>query len=318
MNILITGVAGFIGFNLAKCLLNKNYKVYGIDNFDPYYSILLKEKRLNNLKNNKQFIFKQLDLTDKKKLNIFFKNKKFDLIINLAAQAGVRYSLINPTKYIDTNIFSFLNLIELANKHQIKKIMYASSSSVYGENTNFPLKENEELNPKNIYAVSKKMNEEIAETHHKISKINFIGLRFFTIYGEWGRPDMFMFKLFKAFFLKKTFYLNNYGNHLRDFTYIDDATKIIEKLIQKKFIGNDIFNICSNKPQNILKIVKKFSKKNKTKIKMTSINKADVLKTHGCNNKIKKLINYKKFSNFETFFEKTFKWYKDNKIYNIK
>ena len=143
MNILITGVAGFIGFNLAKCLLNKNYKVYGIDNFDPYYSILLKKKRLNNLKNNKQFIFKQLDLTDKKKLNIFFKNKKFDLIINLAAQAGVRYSLINPTKYIDTNIFSFLNLIELANKHQIKKIMYASSSSVYGENTNFPLKENE-------------------------------------------------------------------------------------------------------------------------------------------------------------------------------
>jgi UDP-glucuronate 4-epimerase len=318
MNILITGVAGFIGFNLAKCLLNKKYKIYGIDNFDSYYSILLKKKRLNNLKKNKRFVFSQLDLTDKKKTNIFFKNKKFDLIINLAAQAGVRYSLINPKKYIDTNIFGFLNLIEQANKHKIKKIMYASSSSVYGENTNFPLKESEELNPKNIYAVSKKLNEEIAETYHKISKINFIGLRFFTIYGEWGRPDMFMFKLFKAFFLKKTFYLNNYGNHLRDFTYIDDATNIIEKLIKKKIIGNSVFNICSNKPQNILKIVQKFNKKNKTKIKMISINKADVLKTHGCNNKIKKFINYKKFSNFEIFFEKTFKWYKNNKIYNIK
>ena len=176
----------------------------------------------------------------------------------------------------------------------------------------------QELNPKNIYAVSKKLNEEIAETYHKINKINFIGLRFFTVYGEWGRPDMFMFKLFKAFFLKNFFYLNNYGNHLRDFTYIDDVTKIIEKLIQKKFTGNKIYNICSNKPQNILKIVKKFCKKNKTKIKMISMNKADALKTHGCNDKIKKYINHKKFSNFETSFEKTFKWYKDNKIYNIK
>jgi UDP-glucuronate 4-epimerase len=315
MNILITGVAGFIGFNLAKYLLNKKYNIYGIDNLDSYYSILLKKKRLNNLRKNKRFFFNHLDIADKNKTNFFFKNKKFDLIINLAAQAGVRYSIKNPRKYIDTNIFGFLNLIEQANKHKIENIMYASSSSVYGENKNFPLKESEELNPKNIYAVSKKLNEEIAETYHKISKINFIGLRFFTIYGEWGRPDMFMYKLFKAFFLKKTFYLNNYGNHLRDFTYIDDVTNIIEKLIKKKFTGNSVFNICSDNPQNILNIVKNFTKKHKTNIKMIPINKADVLKTHGNNTKIKKLTLFNKFSDFEYSFSKTFEWYKKNRIF---
>jgi UDP-glucuronate 4-epimerase len=140
-------------------------------------------------------------------------------------------------------------------------------------------------------------------------------LRFFTIYGEWGRPDMFMYKLFKAFFLKKTFYLNNYGNHLRDFTYIDDVTNIIEKLIKKKFTGNSVFNICSDNPQNILNIVKNFTKKHKTNIKMIPINKADVLKTHGNNTKIKKLTLFNKFSDFEYSFSKTFEWYKKNRIF---
>jgi len=243
MKILITGVAGFIGFNLADYLLKKKYKIYGLDNFDSYYSTKLKKKRLKILNKSKNFNFSKISIVNKKKLNIFFKNKKFDLIIHLAAQAGVRYSFKNPSKYIDTNILGFLNLIELAKKSKIKKIMYASSSSVYGDNTKFPLKENEELSPKNIYAVSKKLNEETAEMYHKINGINFVGLRFFTIYGEWGRPDMFMFKLFKAFFLKKTFYLNNYGNHLRDFTYIGDVVKIMDKLIKKKLMSNQIFNI---------------------------------------------------------------------------
>ena len=318
MKILITGVAGFIGFNLAEYLIKKKYTIYGLDNFDSYYSIALKKKRLTILNKNKNFIFSKVDIVNEKNLNNFFKNKKIDLIIHLAAQAGVRYSYENPSKYIDTNIFGFLNLIEQAKKRKIKKIMYASSSSVYGDNRNFPLKEHEELNPKNIYAVSKKLNEETAEMYHKIYGINFIGLRFFTIYGEWGRPDMFMFKLFKAFFLKRTFYLNNYGNHLRDFTYIGDAVKIIDKLIQKRTIGNYIFNVCSNNPQNILKIVNKFNKKNKTAVKMINMHKADVLKTHGNNSKINKFLKYKIFSNFDIFFDKTFKWYKENKIYNIK
>ena len=318
MKVLITGVVGFIGFSIAQHLLKKKHKVFGIDNFDSYYSISLKKKRLNILNKNLNFTFKKVDIVNKKKLNNFFKKKKFDKIIHLAAQAGVRYSFENPSKYIDSNIFGFLNLIDEAKKNKVKNIIYASSSSVYGDSINFPLKEKEDLNPKSIYAVSKKLNEETAEMYHKINGINFIGLRFFTIYGEWGRPDMFMFKLFKSFFLKKSFYLNNYGNHLRDFTYIGDVINIMEKLINKKINGNHIFNICSNKPQNILDIVNKFRNNNKIDIKMTKIHKADVLKTHGNNNKIKKFLKYKKFSNFNTYFSKTFEWYKKNKIYNIK
>ena len=229
----------------------------------------------------------------------------------------MRYSIINPNKYLDVNISGFMNLIKAIKNKKINKFIYASSSSVYGDSKKFPLKENDNLTPKNIYGLSKKINEEIANLKQYNFKINFIGLRFFTIFGEWGRPDMFMFKLFKAFFLKKTFYLNNYGNHIRDFTYIGDVKKIVEKLINKKISGHHIFNVCSNKPQNILKIIQKFTKYNKTKVEMISINKADVLKTHGNNYKIKKFIKYKKFSNFDLFFNKTFEWYKKNKIYKF-
>ena len=317
MQIFITGVAGFIGFNLANSFLNKGHRVYGIDNLDQYYSIKIKKKRLNILKKYKNFVFNKVDIINYAKLFNTINNKKIDVIVHLAAQAGVRYSIINPNKYLDVNISGFMNLIKAIKNKKINKFIYASSSSVYGDSKKFPLKENDNLNPKNIYGLSKKINEEIANLKQYNFKINFIGLRFFTIFGEWGRPDMFMFKLFKAFFLKKTFYLNNYGNHIRDFTYIGDVKKIVEKLINKKISGHHIFNVCSNKPQNILKIVQKFTKYNKTKVEMISINKADVLKTHGNNHKIKKFIKYKKFSNFDLFFNKTFEWYKKNKIYKF-
>ena len=317
MKIFITGVAGFIGFSLANSFLNKGHRVYGIDNLDQYYSIKIKKKRLNILKKYKNFVFNKVDIINYAKLFNTINNKKIDVIIHLAAQTGVRYSIINPNKYLDVNISGFMNLIKAIKNKKINKFIYASSSSVYGDSKKFPLKENDNLNPKNIYGLSKKINEEIANLKQYNFKINFIGLRFFTIFGEWGRPDMFMFKLFKAFFLKKTFYLNNYGNHIRDFTYIGDVKKIVEKLINKKISGHHIFNVCSNKPQNILKIVQKFTKYNKTKVEMISINKADVLKTHGNNHKIKKFIKYKKFSNFDLFFNKTFEWYKKNKIYKF-
>ena len=317
MKIFITGAAGFIGFSLANSFLNKGYRVYGIDNFDQYYSIKIKKKRLNILKKYKNFVFNKVDILNYAKLFNTINNKKIDVIIHLAAQTGVRYSIINPNKYLDVNISGFMNLIKAIKNKKINKFIYASSSSVYGNSKKFPLKENDNLNPKNIYGLSKKINEEIANLKQYNFKINFIGLRFFTIFGEWGRPDMFMFKLFKAFFLKKTFYLNNYGNHIRDFTYIGDVKKIVEKLINKNISGHHIFNVCSNKPQNILKIVQKFTKYNKTKVEMISINKADVLKTHGNNHKIKKFIKYKKFSNFDLFFNKTFEWYEKNKIYKF-
>jgi UDP-glucuronate 4-epimerase len=317
MRILVTGAAGFIGFSLSSYLLKKNHKVFGIDNFDKYYSLSLKKKRLKILNKSNNFIFNQIDINNKKKLKYFFRGKRIDIIINLAAQAGVRHSFEKPIKYINVNILGFLNLIEAAKDNKIKKFIYASSSSVYGENNNFPLKENENLNPKNIYAVSKKLNEKIAEMQQKTGSTSFVGLRFFTVYGEWGRPDMFMMKLFKSHMTNKTFYLNNYGNHLRDFTYIGDAVEAVSKLIKKRFKKHEIFNICSDNPVNIYDVVKDFNKRYPVKVKLTKIHKADILKTHGSNKKLNRNISKIKYSNFFETFYKTFEWYKKNKIYKL-
>ncbi len=308
-SVFITGVAGFIGYNLSEFLLKKNYKVYGIDNFDNYYSIKIKKKRINRLKKQKNFFFKKIDITNKKNLYNYFNKKKIDLVIHLAAQAGVRYSLLNPQKYIDVNIFGFLNVIEITKKKKIKNFFYASSSSVYGDSKKFPLKENESLKPKNIYGLSKKLNEEIANIYSKQFKMNCTGLRFFTIYGEWGRPDMFMLKLFKAYKDKQIFYLNNFGNHKRDFTYIGDAVYAVYTLIKNQMRNNNILNICSNKPIKIHDIVKYFRKKNDVKVKLTTMHKADVKDTHGDNQKLKKLIKKFKISDFLISFDKTFEWY---------
>ena len=314
MKILITGTAGFIGFNLANYFLEKGITVYGIDNFDRYYSIKVKKERIKILNKKKNFFFKKIDISKFTILNKYIKKKPIDIIIHLAAQAGVRYSLVNPNKYLDTNLSGFTNLIKAIEKKNIKKFLYASSSSVYGDSKKFPLKENDKLQPKNIYGLSKKINEELALQYSKIYKTRFIGLRFFTIYGEWGSPDMFIMKLFKSSVLKKSFYLNNYGNHKRDFTYIGDVVKIIEILIKKKTDNHRIFNICSNKPINIYNIVKKFRKNNYLNLKLIQLNKADVLKTHGDNSEIKKFTKFNKFSKFNKRFLQVLEWYKKNKV----
>ena len=194
MKILITGSAGFIGFNLAEALLKKKHLVYGIDNFDNYYSKKFKIQRNRILKKYKNFNFKKIDSTKKKELKKYLIKKSFDIVFHFAAQAGVRYSLINPDKYKKVNIQGFKKLLENLKNKDIKKFYYASSSSVYGDHKKFPLKENLILKPKNIYAISKVKNEELANKYP--NKKTFIcGLRFFTVYGEWGRPDMFIFKL---------------------------------------------------------------------------------------------------------------------------
>jgi len=312
MKILVTGSAGFIGYNICRKLLEKKNIVYGIDNFDNYYSVKYKKKRINDLKNYKNFIFHKIDITNLKQIKNYLIKFNFDIIINLAAQAGVRYSYINPCKYIDTNIRGYLNLILYSKKQKLKKIIYASSSSVYGDSINFPLKENEKLSPKNIYGSSKMLNEKISETYSKIYNIPFIGLRFFTIFGEWGRPDMFLFKLFKSYFNKDTFYLNNFGNHERDFTYIDDVTNMLVKLTLKKNKGHKVFNISSNNPININNIINNFTKSRNIKLKKIEKNKADMLKTHGDNKKILNYLNIKLNKNFEKNFLNTFNWYSKN------
>tara|TARA_B100000900_G_scaffold230759_1_gene195957 strand:+ start:5416 stop:6378 length:963 start_codon:yes stop_codon:yes gene_type:complete len=315
MQILITGAAGFIGFNLSKYLSKKNIKVFGIDNINNYYSRSLKLDRIKELKKFKKFNFKKIDIRSEKKLSIFLKKKKIDVIIHLAAQAGVRYSLVNPTEFVQNNILGFYNVVNIAQKNNIKKIFYASSSSVYGDSNNFPLKENQIINPKNIYSLSKKNNEEMAEIFSKQFNIKLIGLRFFTIYGEWGRPDMFLMKyLTSSFDRTKKFYLNNFGNHTRDFTYILDACEIIEKLIfsKKKQMKHQIFNICSNNPIKMLNIINEINRltAKKPKIYKRRLQEADVIKTHGSNKKILSIIGNKKFKHIKNGLLNTLNWFK--------
>ncbi len=314
MKILITGSAGFIGFNLAKNLIkNKKYFVTGIDNFDKYYDVTLKRRRNNILIKNKNFKFHKINILNEKLLEKIFKKNKFDFVFHLAAQAGVRYSISYPKKYIDSNYVGFFNIIQFVKKYKVKRLFYASSSSVYGDNNKFPLRESERISPKNIYALSKKSNEEISSVYSNYYNVNCTGLRFFTVYGEWGRPDMMMMKFINSYYKKKIFKLYNFGNHTRDFTYIDDVIEILRRLLLKnsKLLKNDIFNICSNKPQKLVKIID-FMLKNKIKprIKKISLQKADIIKTHGDNTKILKITNYKSFKSFEFGLEKTINWYR--------
>ena len=236
--------------------------------------------------------------------------KIIQCVINLAAQAGVRYSIKNPRKYVNSNVNGFFNILELSRMHNVKKILFASSSSVYGESKSFPLKENDTLNPKNFYGLTKKNNEEMAKIYSNLYNMNIYGLRFFTVYGEWGRPDMFMLKYLNS---KNKFDLYNKGNHYRDFTYISDVIKIISKLIKINKKGFNIYNICNNKPIKITKVLqiinKKISKKN-LKINKLGLQKADVVKTHGDNSKIIKATKFKNFTSIETGIGNLVKWYK--------
>tara|TARA_B100000131_G_C18073311_1_gene595378 strand:+ start:119 stop:1084 length:966 start_codon:yes stop_codon:yes gene_type:complete len=321
MNILVTGSAGFIGYNFCNELLNSNnkkIKIIGIDNLNTYYSKKIKISRLKLLKKNKKFIFYNIDLSNKKKLKKIFEKDKIDEVYNFAAQAGVRYSSVNPDAYIQSNILGFSNIIILSKDHKVKKFFYASSSSVYGDSNRFPLNENLPLEPKNLYGKTKKFNEEIAETFYNNFKFKSIGLRFFTIFGEWGRPDMFLFKLLIANKKKARFNLNNNGNHFRDFTYIKDVIKILFKLRNKKISKNEIYNICSNNPVSLIKIIKLIKKDiRNAKIIKCKKQPEDIFKTHGQNKKIKLKTKFKKFTKFETALNNTVKWFVENsRIYN--
>ena len=313
MKILITGSAGFIGYNLAKNLLEKKgFKVIGIDNFNDYYDVKLKKKRNILLKKYKNFSFYKLDLADKNKLKKIFKKNQIDFVFHFAAQAGVRYSIDHPRKYVESNILGFYNILENTKEHKVKRLFYASSSSVYGENNNFPLNERENIVPKNIYGLSKKINEEIGFLFNKYYNVKLTGLRFFTIYGEWGRPDMMIIKFINCFYKKEIFKLYNFGNHVRDFTYIGDVIQIMYLLLKKhnELKNFEIFNICSNKPVKLKDIVK-FLKKNNInpKIKKINLQQADILKTHGNNSKLLKTVKFNKFSDWKECLKKTVAWY---------
>lgn len=233
-SILVTGAAGFIGFHLSRRLLIDGYKVDGLDNINNYYDVSLKQSRLAILKDFSDFDFHKIDLIDKLSIDKLFKEKKFDFVINLAAQAGVRYSIENPYTYLESNIAGFLNILEACRNNPVKHLVYASSSSVYGANKKMPFSTHDNVDhPLALYAASKKSNELMAHAYSSLYNIPTTGLRFFSAYGTYGRPDMALFMFTKAILAGEPINVYNHGKMKRDFTYVDDLVECIVRLIPK-------------------------------------------------------------------------------------
>ncbi|WP_440678967.1 NAD-dependent epimerase/dehydratase family protein [Candidatus Pelagibacter sp. HIMB1611] len=313
--ILVTGAVGFIGFHTSLKIL-KNHLVIGIDNINNYYSQKLKIDRLKILKKNKNFKFYKIDIKNLKKLEKIFLKYKPDIVINLAAQAGVRYSLKYPKKYLSNNINGFFNILECCRNFNVKLLIYGSSSSVYGIKSKGPFDENYSTDkPISIYAATKKTNEMMADTYKHLYRINCIGLRFFTVYGPWGRPDMALFDFVKKIYNKKSITVYNRGNLLRDFTFIDDVVESISKLIDLKSspIDNLILNVGNSKPVLLRNFIKEIEENLKVKanIKFQSLPLSDVKITHSNSSKLYSLIRTKPNTNYKIGIKKFIAWYKE-------
>lgn len=273
MKYLVTGAAGFIGSALSIELLRLGHEVFGLDNHNDYYDPILKSNRLARHLKHQNYNHYQVDIEDKGALENLFKQNKFDGVVNLAAQAGVRYSIENPMAYINTNILGFANILECCRHNNTQHLVYASSSSVYGSNTKMPFSIHENVDhPLSLYAATKKTNELMAHTYSHLYGLPTTGLRFFTVYGPWGRPDMALFKFTKAILDGEKIQVFNYGNHRRDFTYIDDIVEGIIRILKKPATSNPdwdsndpdpgssnapwrVYNIGNNSPVELLNYI---------------------------------------------------------------
>lgn len=344
MKILVTGTAGFIGFHLAKRLISLGYEVVGLDNINDYYDVNLKYSRLNNLGIKKEDIsenklvnssiysnhkFIKLDLDNTNDINKLFENEKFDAVCNLAAQAGVRYSIENPHVYIQSNVVGFMNILEACRHNNIKNLSYASSSSVYGLNKSQPFNTNDHTNhPVSLYAATKKSNELMAHTYSHLYNISTTGLRFFTVYGPWGRPDMAPILFADAISNDREIEVFNHGNMSRDFTYIDDIIEGIIKVIEnpakanKNFDANNpnpsissapyqIYNIGNNSPTKLLDFIKTLETAigKKAKKKFMDMQDGDVLSTYANIDDMTKDFEYKAKTKLDEGIEEFIKWY---------
>ncbi|UOA07524.1 NAD-dependent epimerase [Methylobacter sp. S3L5C] len=278
MKVLVTGAAGFIGSALAIRLLERGDEVVGIDNLNDYYDVNLKLARLEQLSNYERFKFIKLDISDRTAVHELFSHEKFQKVMHLAAQAGVRYSITNPHAYIDSNIIGFINILEGCRHNSVEHLAYASSSSVYGANTKMPFSTHDNVDhPVSLYAATKKSNELMAHTYSHLYQLPTTGLRFFTVYGPWGRPDMSLFMFTRNILEGKPIDVFNYGNHRRDFTYIDDIVEGIIRVLDKPaqpnvdWSGNHpdpasslapyrIYNIGNNTPVNLLTFIETLEK----------------------------------------------------------
>jgi UDP-glucuronate 4-epimerase len=274
MRVLVTGVAGFIGHHLALRLLARGDDVVGVDNLNDYYDVSLKEDRLKRFKDHANFSFHKIDIANRGAVEALFASEAIDVIVNLAAQAGVRYSITNPHAYIDANLVGFTNMLEAARHAKVKHLVFASSSSVYGANTKLPLAESENVDhPLSLYAATKKANELMAHCYANLFAVPCTGLRFFTVYGPWGRPDMALFKFTKAILAGEPIQVFNHGNMVRDFTYVDDIVEGVVRVIDRppeadpawsgdapnpatSYAPYRVFNIGNNNPVKLLRYIR--------------------------------------------------------------
>jgi UDP-glucuronate 4-epimerase len=312
--VLVTGSAGFIGFHLAQKLLKAGFTVVGLDNLNDYYDPKLKEARNALLKKNKDYVFYKLDLVEKTKLVDLFDKYRFDYVVHLAAQAGVRYSLTNPDAYQASNLEGMLNILECARAYPPKHLLFASSSSVYGNNRpgkNGYSETDRVDNPISLYAATKKSDELMAHTYCHLFGLNISGFRFFTVYGPWGRPDMAYFSFSEALFDGQPIRIFNHGKMWRDFTYIDDITSGLLKAI-KKPAGYQIYNLGNNQPVLLSRFVETLEKFGKRKFvkKYESLQPGDVLKTHANIDKAKEVLGYDPKTPIEAGLKKFMLWYK--------
>ena len=326
---LVTGAAGFIGSHLTRRLLDRGDEVIGLDNLNDYYSVSLKQDRMKLFQDQDKFTFQQVDLSDRDAMAKLFSEEKFDVVINLAAQAGVRYSLENPHAYIDTNIVGFVNVLEGCRHSKVKHLIYASSSSVYGANTNMPFSVHNNVDhPLSLYAASKKSNELMAHTYSHLYSLPTTGLRFFTVYGPWGRPDMALFLFTKAILAGEPIDVFNNGEMRRDFTYVDD---IVEGIVRtsdktpapnKEWSGNHpdpatslapyrVYNIGNNQPVELMYLIETLEKElgQQAKKNMLPMQPGDVPATYANIDTLSNDIGFSPSTPIETGIAQFVKWY---------
>ncbi|NRP26531.1 UDP-glucose 4-epimerase [Marinobacterium sp. xm-d-420] len=329
MKILVTGAAGFIGFHVSKWLCEHGDEVVGIDNLNDYYEVSLKEARLSQLEPLSNFRFIKLDISDRDGLAKLFVEEKFDRVVHLAAQAGVRYSIENPHAYADSNLVGFLNVLEGCRHSQVQHLVYASSSSVYGANESIPFSENDNVDhPVSLYAASKKANEAMAHSYSQLYNLPTTGLRFFTVYGPWGRPDMSPILFAKAITEGKTLKVFNYGKHRRDFTYIDDIVQGVIRTLDNVAKPNPewsgvnpdpatskapwrIYNIGNSQPVELLYYIECIEKSlgKTTKKELLPLQDGDVEHTYADIAALEKEIAYRPNTSIEKGVNEFIKWF---------
>ena len=330
-NVLVTGAAGFIGFQLSRRLLNDGVRVTGLDNLNPYYDVQLKKNRLDKILSDDNFTFANLDLVDRDALDNLFKTNDFDVVVNLAAQAGVRYSLTNPQAYVDSNLVGFVNLLECCRHHKVKHLVFASSSSVYGANTEMPFSTHHNVDhPVSLYAATKKANELMAHTYSHLYGLCCTGLRFFTVYGPWGRPDMALFLFTKAITEGKPIKVFNHGKMQRDFTYIDDIIEGVVRVMARlpepnpawrgdnpdpgtSYAPYKVYNIGNNNPVELLEFIEEIEKAlgRQAQKEFLDLQPGDVPATYADVDDLMQDVGFKPETSIATGIRRFIDWYQD-------